>query len=196
MTWRPFDCVLLSLACTAAYAQTDTGNWVTFRFIVKLPPTYSYYATPGVKYRTVQKEDAEGRAYTSGTEDPQEGDWYAFTPDGDTAVHERWSADRAYKFPDQSDSTSILVQRTVFWQPVPGTTDEFLFVSKAGFVTFNNGSMVQYDHAPDNLIDDWTDEATCGPVSWIWKNGKREPFRYKQHPRAQARPRSTPARDH
>ena len=91
--------------------------------------------------------------------------------------------DPAYKYQGQSDSSSTLLQRTIYWQPVPGTDDRFLFVSKEGFVTISDGHARQYDRAPDNLIDEWTDDVTGEMVTWIWKNGKRERFRYKRSKR-------------
>lgn len=151
---------------------------MSFRITVHLPPSYRYYATPGVKYRTVERRDATGKAHSSGRMGKVywTGDWYAFTAKGDTAVLEQFSADNALKNPGMSDSSAVLVRRTVFWQPVPGTDHDFLFVSHTGFVTVDGTHQLDLDSAPDNIIEDRWDEESGRSLPWIWRNGKRKRF--------------------
>lgn len=178
MRWRSLMVSTVPICAAATFGQSS-GDEVTFRVVVKLPPSYSYDAAPGVEYRTVLRLDAGGLAKPSGEEHPLVGEWYAFTERGDTAVKETWSADRRFKCCGQSDSTSVLVQRKVYWQPVPGNEDRFLFVSRTGFVTIDDGKLLSLGTAPDNLIEDIRDEITGRWTYMIWRNGRREPFRIK-----------------
>lgn len=170
-----------ALAFTASLSvvlgqETDSSKTVTFQVVVKIPGTYSYYATPGVEYRTVVMRDHDDRSYRSGSKegDRMDGDWYAFTSRGDTAVLERWTSDSTFLALHQCTSSSLLVKRVVYWQPVPGTQAEFLFVSNKGFVAVDDGVAIRNSVAPDNVIEDDTDPETRELIYWIWKNGRKK----------------------
>lgn len=67
-----------------------------------------------------------------------------------------------------------LKYKKIFWQDLEN--GDFLFVSKAGFVTVENGETVKLDEkTPDNITELTVDE-NYNVVTYIWKNGKRVPF--------------------
>lgn len=75
-----------------------------------------------------------------------------------------------------SRNTSKL-KEIIFWQENPGRKPEYLFVSKTGFVKYENGKAVELnENTPDNIIGRKWDLDKKQLVAYIWKNGRKEPY--------------------
>ena len=103
--------------------------------------------------------------------------WYALTPDGDTDIREMWGYDTLYYRRKQANS--VMLERAVYWQPVPCKKNKFLYVSHTCLKTISGGRMIKYESAPNNIIDEDLFGDRTKDAFWIWKNGKQVHFRTK-----------------
>lgn len=105
------------------------------------------------------------------------GIWCALTPDGDTDILDMWGYDTLYYRRKQANS--VMLERVVYWQPVPCKKNKFLFVSHTWFKTISGGRMIKYESAPTDIIDEDLFGDRTKDAFWIWINGKQVLFRTK-----------------
>ena len=72
-----------------------------------------------------------------------------------------------------------MLERAVYWQPVPCKKNKFLYVSHTCLKTISGGRMIKYESAPNNIIDEDLFGDRTKDAFWIWKNGKQVHFRTK-----------------
>jgi hypothetical protein len=78
--------------------------------------------------------------------------------------------------PFTNDSKTL--KEVIFWQENPGQKPGYLFVSKEGFKIYDSENPVEFDEkTPDNFIQRiWNSEKKT-EEAFIWKNGKRQPYK-------------------
>lgn len=70
--------------------------------------------------------------------------------------------------------SGTLFNRTIFWQELPNS--KFVFVSKNGFTTIQNGNPVTLDSStPDGIVEIAYDEK-YNEITYLWKGGKRTKY--------------------
>lgn len=90
------------------------------------------------------------------------GAFVTYTPSGDTAIFSTYKNGQT-------------ITKKVFWQPVNDEETEFLYVSKNGFITCENGRYKILDSStPDNIIELKLKGDQL--VRYIWKNGNIKIF--------------------
>ncbi len=109
----------------------------------------------------------DGKLWAEGNYDKGNlnGAFKSYTHEGELASEEVWE-------------NGTLFQQKIYWQSLPGDDKNFLFVSKEGFMTMENGVYLKLDSlTPNNIIEESIDMTTHMPVNYIWKDGKRVPIK-------------------